>query len=165
MGLVGCYKVIKVEERKEGKICKSIWVYNLCRSYKKKIYMYDCKYKFTEQVTIQRENKNISNKVEQKVLKDLKQYNLSLKYIAEENNISDNTVRNILKEHMKDYSKNIINLPRVILFDEFKADTTEGKYAFKLNAPIHKKVLDILPNRKKRVSRTVFYIYRKIDTQ
>lgn len=165
MGLVGCYKVIKVEERKEGKICKSIWVYNLCRSYKKKIYMYDCKYKFTEQVTIQRENKNISNKVEQKVLKDLKQYNLSLKYIAEENNISDNTVRNILKEHMKDYSKNIINLPRVISFDEFKADTTEGKYAFKLNAPIHKKVLDILPNRKKRVSRTVFYIYRKIDTQ
>ncbi len=89
---------------------------------------------------IQRENKNISNKIEQKVLKDLKQYNLSLKYIAEENNISDNTVRNILKEHTKDYPKNIINLPRVITFDEFKADTTEGKYAFKLNAPIHKKV-------------------------
>ena len=86
----------------------------------------DCKYKFTEQVTIQRENKNISNKVEQKVLKDLKQYNLSLKYIAEENNISDNTVRNILKEHMKDYSKNIINLPRVISFDEFKEDTTDA---------------------------------------
>lgn len=61
MGLVGCYKVIKVEERKEGKICKSIWVYNLCRAYKKKI---SCKYKFTEQVTIQRENKNISNKIE-----------------------------------------------------------------------------------------------------
>ena len=66
------------------------------------------------QVTIQRENKNISNKVKQKVLKDLKQYSLSLKYIAEENNISDNTVRNILKEHMKDYQKNVINLPRVI---------------------------------------------------
>lgn len=40
---------------------------------------------------IQRENKNISNKVEQKVLIDLKQYNLSLKHIAEVNNISDNT--------------------------------------------------------------------------
>lgn len=74
------------------------------------------------QVTIQRENKNISNKVKQKVLKDLKQYSLSLKYIAEENNISDNTVRNILKEHMKDYQKNVINLPRVISFGEFKAD-------------------------------------------
>ena len=43
---------------------------------------------------IQRENKNISNKAEQKVLIDLKQYNLSLKYIAEVNNISDNR-RNI----------------------------------------------------------------------
>lgn len=74
------------------------------------------------QVTIQRENKNISNKVKQKVLKDLKQYSLSLKYIAEENNISDNTVRNILKEHMKDYQKNVINLPRVISFGELKAD-------------------------------------------
>ena len=74
------------------------------------------------QVTIQRENKNISNKVKQKVLKDLKQYSLSLKYIAEENNISDNTVRNILKEHMKDYQKNAINLPRVISFGEFKAN-------------------------------------------
>lgn len=84
------------------------------------------------------------------MLKDLKQYNLSLKYIAEENNISDNTVRNILKKHIKDYPKNVINLPKVITFDEFKADTTEGKYAFKLNAPIHKKVFDILPNRKKK---------------
>lgn len=41
------------------------------------------------------------------------------------------------------------NLPRVISFDEFKADTKEGKYAFVLNDPIHKKVLDILSNRKK----------------
>lgn len=77
------------------------------------------------------------------MLKDLKQYSLSLKYIAEENNISDNT------EHTKDYSKNIINLPRVISFDEFKADTKEGKYAFVLNDPIHKETLDVLSNRKK----------------
>ena len=116
---------------------------------KRRFICHGCKYKFTEQVTIQRKNKNISNKVEQKVLKDLKQYNLSLKYIAEENNISDNTVRNILKEHTKDYPKNIINLPRVISFDEFKADTKEGKYAFVLNDPIHKETLDVLSNRKK----------------
>ena len=43
----------------------------------------------------------------------------------------------------------IINLPRIISFDEFKADTNEGKYAFVLNDPIHKRVLDILPSRKK----------------
>ena len=186
MGLDGSYKVIKVEERKEGKvIAKFIYVGTTSKKckcpkcgkhtksvhdrlkpitlkyvkafefityivlIKRRFICHGCKYKFTEQVTIQRENKNISNKVEQKVLKDLKQYNLSLKYIAEENNISDNTVRNILKEHTKDYPKNIINLPRVISFDEFKADTKEGKYAFVLNDPIHKETLDVLSNRKK----------------
>ena len=186
MGLDGGYKVIKVEERKEGKVIdKFIYVGTTSKKckcpkcgkhtksvhdrlkpitlkyvkafefityivlIKRRFICHGCKYKFTEQVTIQRENKNISNKVEQKVLKDLKQYNLSLKYIAEENNISDNTVRNILKEHTKDYPKNIINLPRVISFDEFKADTKEGKYAFVLNDPIHKETLDVLSNRKK----------------
>lgn len=45
---------------------------------KRRFICHGCKYKFTESVTIQRENKNISNKIEQKVLMDLKQYNLSL---------------------------------------------------------------------------------------
>lgn len=45
--------------------------------------------------------------------------------------------------------KYIKNLPAVISFDEFKADTKSGKYAFILNDPIHNKVLDILPERKK----------------
>ena len=180
------YKVIKTEERNEGKVtAKFIYIETTskkckcpkCGKYTKSVHdklkpitlkyvkafefityvilikrrfvCHECKYKFTESVTIQREKKNISNKVEQKVLKDLKQYNLSLKYIAEENNISDNTVRNILKEHMKDYPKHVISLPRVISFDEFKADTKEGKYAFVLNDPIHKEALDVLSNRKK----------------
>ena len=37
----------------------------------------------------------------------------------------------------------------MISFDEFKAETKEGKYAFMLNNPIHKKVLGILSSRKK----------------
>ena len=186
MGLDEGYKVIKTEERNEGKVtAKFIYIETTSKKYKcpkcgkytksvhdklkpitlkyvkvfeyityvilikRRFVCHECKYKFTESVTIQREKKNISNKVEQKVLKDLKQYNLSLKYIAEENNISDNTVRNILKEHMKDYPKHVISLPRVISFDEFKADTKEGKYAFVLNDPIHKEALDVLSNRKK----------------
>ena len=116
---------------------------------KKRFICHKCNYKFTEPVTIQGESKSISNKVEQKILIDLRNYNLSLKYIAEENNVSDNTIRNILKESMANYPEHVINLPRVISFDEFKADTKKGKYAFVLNNPIHKKVLDILPNRKK----------------
>ena len=45
----------------------------------------------------------------------------------------------------------IINLPRVISFDEFKADTNEGKYAFVLND-----LSDILPSRKK--AKYIFYL-------
>lgn len=92
------------------------------------------------------------------MLKDLKQYSLSLKYIAEENNISDNTVRNILKKHIKYYPKNVINLPKVISFDEFKSDTREGKYAFVLNDPIHKETLDVLSNKKKNTLYNILHI-------
>ena len=80
---------------------------------------------------------------------DLREYNLSLKYIAKSNNVSDNTVRNILKEYMKDYKKYLKTVPSVISFDEFKADTRKGKYAFIINDLLHKKTLDILPTRKK----------------
>ena len=41
---------------------------------KRRLICHDCKYKFTEPVTIQRENKNISNKVKQKFLIDLKHH-------------------------------------------------------------------------------------------
>ena len=115
---------------------------------KRRFICHKCNKKFTEKVDINASNSSIGNKLKQKVLKDLLNYNLSLKYIANENNISDNEVRNILIESFvyPDYQK---NLPRVISIDEFKADTNEGKYAFILNDPIHKKTLDILPNRKK----------------
>ena len=59
---------------------------------KRRFICHKCEHKFTEKV-----NKSILSKVEQKILVDLKKYNLSLKYILEENNISDNIVRNILK--------------------------------------------------------------------
>lgn len=74
---------------------------------------------------------------------------MSIKYISESNNISSFSVRRILEIAMKDYPEHITNLPKVISFDEFKADTKEGKYAFVLNDPIHRKCLDILPQRKK----------------
>ena len=65
----------------------------------------------------------MSRKLEQKILIDLREYNLSLTYIAEHNNISDNEVRKILKDYMKNYPNHLRNLPSVISFDEFKADT------------------------------------------
>lgn len=116
---------------------------------KRRFICYRCNKRFTEQSELNDKNTSISNKLKQKILKDLKEYNLTLDYIAINNEVSDNTVRNILKEAMSDYPKQVKNLPRVISLDEFKADTNEGKYACVLNDPIHKKVLDILPSRKK----------------
>lgn len=55
----------------------------------------------------------------------------------------------MLKNAMNEYPEYVKNLPRVISFDEFKADTNKGKYAFIVNDPIHRKALDILPERKK----------------
>lgn len=116
---------------------------------KRRFICHKCNKKFTEPSTINEKSKSISNMLEQKILKDLLNYNLSLKYIAEENGVNDMSVRNILKKTLTDYPEQVKNLPRVISLDEFKADTNEGKYACVLNDPIHKKVLDILPSRKK----------------
>lgn len=44
--------------------------------------------------------------------------------------------------------KHVIKLSKVISFDKFKADTREGNYAFTINDSIHKKVLNVLSNRK-----------------
>lgn len=117
--------------------------------YKRRFKCKECEKVFTENNYINGTKKTISLKLEQKILMDLRDYNLSIKYIGEKNNVSDNTVRNILKNNMKNYPEHLRLLPSVISFDEFKADTTRGKYAFIVNDLLHKKVLDILPTRKK----------------
>ena len=117
--------------------------------YKKRYHCYNCNKIFTEELNINTSKGNISNKVKIQIRKDLLNYNLSLKYIAEKNRVSITVVENEMLDIISGMPKYVINLPRVISFDEFKADTKEGRYAFILNDPIHKKVLDILPNRKK----------------
>lgn len=116
---------------------------------KKRFICHKCNKRFTEKVDLNERGKTISNKLQQKILKDLLDYNLSIKYIAKTNGVSPGIVRIVLKEAMNNYPQHVTNLPKVISFDEFKADTRESKYAFVLNDPIHKKVLDILPKRKK----------------
>lgn len=116
---------------------------------KRRFICHNCKKKITEELNINKHKSTISNKLELKVRKDLLNYNLSIKYIAEENNISDVEVRNILLDAMYDYPDNVKTLPQVISIDEFAAHTSYGKYALIINDPIKKKTLDILPNRKK----------------
>lgn len=116
---------------------------------KRRFICHKCNKTFTEPTNLNQKGCCISNGVKQKIRKQLLNYNLSMKYIAEENNVSDVAVRNELKSMMKDYPEFPNSLPRVISFDEFKADTNYGKYAFIMNDPIHKKTLDVLPSRKK----------------
>ena len=108
-----------------------------------------CNKRIIEDVGIISKGRNISNALEIKIRKDLLKTCYSIKDIAENNNVSPDKVRNILLEVMNDYPENVKTLPDVISFDEFKADTDEGKYAFIINDPIGKRTLDILPNRKK----------------
>ena len=117
--------------------------------YKRRFNCSNCGKRFTEDNFINDKGKNISLKLEQKILLDLMDYNLSMSYIAKTNNISDNKVRSILENYMKSYPETLKNLPSIISFDEFKADTRKGKYAFIINDIVHKKTLDVLPTRKK----------------
>ena len=117
--------------------------------YKKRYHCYNCNKIFMEELNINTSKGSISNKVKIQIRKDLLNYNLSLKYISEKNRVSITTVENELLEITSTIPNHLKNLPKVISFDEFKADTKEGKYAFILNDPIHRKVLDVLPNRKK----------------
>ena len=117
--------------------------------YKRRFRCYNCNKIFTEPMNLNAKNGSISNKTKIQIRRDLLDYNMTIDKIATKNHVSKYTVRKELEEATElipEYQK---NLPKVISFDEFKADTEEGKYAFILNDPIHKKVLDVLPSRKK----------------
>ncbi len=104
---------------------------------------------FTEDLDLTTKNGSISNATKIQIRKDLLDYNLTIDKIAIKNHVSKYIVRRELEEATSTIPNYIKNLPEVISFDEFKADTSEGKYAFILNDLIHKRVLDILPHRKK----------------
>lgn len=116
---------------------------------KRRFICHKCDKKFTEPTNINSKRCTISNKLKIKIRNDLLQYNLSIKYIAQTNGVSDVTVRNELLEAMSNYPDNVKNLPQVVSIDEFKADTEYGKYACILNDPLHKRTIDVLPCRKK----------------
>ena len=117
--------------------------------YKRRFHCYNCNKIFTEQMNLNTKNGSISNKIKIQIRRDLLDYNLTIDKIAVKNHVSKYIVRKELEEATQLIPDNQKNLPKVISFDEFKADTEEGKYAFILNDPIHKKVLDVLSSRKK----------------
>ena len=124
--------------------------------HKRRFHCYKCNKIFTEEMNLIDKNGSVSNATKIQIRKDLLDYNLTIEYIAKKNHVSKYIVRKELMEATRTIPDHHKNLPKVISFDEFKADTKEGKYAFILNDPMHKKVLDILPNRKKEYLNNYF---------
>ena len=116
---------------------------------KRRFICHNCKKKVTENLGINNSKKTITNMLEIKIRKDLLKPNFNIKQIAEDNNISPDSVRCILKNVMSNHPDYLRTLPEVISLDEFKADTKYCKYAFIINDPIKKRTLDVLSSRKK----------------
>ena len=116
---------------------------------KRRFICHNCNKKIVEDLNMNGLKKTVSNGLEIKIRKDLLKPNFNIKQIAEDNDVSQDKVRNILKEAMSNYPDYLKTLPEVISLDEFKADTSYGKYACVVNNPIKKKIIDVLPSRKK----------------
>jgi transposase len=112
---------------------------------KKRFHCNDCNTNVTENITGIDKNCFISNALKRSVTFSLKRIS-SLKDICLSHNVSYSTVYRSLEK--VSHKSHIFSLPPVISFDEFRANTTEGKYAFMVVNPISKKILEILPDRK-----------------
>lgn len=123
---------------------------------KRRFICHKCKKKIVEDLGINLNKRTISKSLEIKIRKDLLKPNFNIKQIAEDNNVSHNCIRTILKSAMDDYPEYLRTLPQVISLDEFKADTAYGKYACVVNDPIKRKILDVLPTRRKEYLMSYF---------
>ena len=92
----------------------------------------DCNHFFSDSTNIILKGERIAKSTKINILLDLKEDH-TFKYIAQKNNISLQTVIDILESHIKPVRK---ILPEVICIDEFKnLRTADGKYAFRNPRP------------------------------
>lgn len=112
---------------------------------KKRFKCSDCNLKITEQLKLVEKNCFISNGIRKSIFFSLTQMG-SLKSIAANHNVSSTTVYQALNKVPP--VKKTFSLPSVLSFDEFRANTSDGKYAFMAVDPINKRILEILPSRR-----------------
>lgn len=118
---------------------------------------FKCKYcnkTFNQPASFISKGCNLSIMVKENILKE-SSYKQSFKDVSKRTNVSQTTVSNEFKKNIHDYR---CHLSRIICFDEFKASTTAGKYAFIIGDPESGEILDILP------SRLQDYIYHYFNT-
>ena len=118
---------------------------------------FKCKYcnkTFNQPASFISKGCNLSIMVKENILKE-SSYKQSFKDVSKRTNVSQTTVSNEFKKNIHDYR---CHLSRIICFDEFKASTIAGKYAFIIGNPESGEILDILP------SRLQDYIYHYFNT-
>lgn len=107
-----------------------------------------CNKRFPESNSFVDKYAKISNQLNMKIIDDLKTPD-TFKSIATSNNVSSSTVIRRSDEHISVIK---LDLPEVISLDEFKKSNSkikDGKYALSIADPINKKIIDIIPNRRK----------------
>lgn len=87
----------------------------------------------------------MSKRLIETVFSKLREPNSNIKEVAKSVEVSSTTVLNLVKL----LSFNTRELPEIFGFDEFKANTNQGKYACSIVDIVNKKIIDILPDRKK----------------
>ena len=102
-----------------------------------------CKKRFYEDISFLPKYHRITNRLAAYVINLLKEAG-SIKSVAKAVNLSQTTVTRIFDN--VEYSNK--TLPRVISLDEFRGNAGGEKFQCIITDPEHKKVLDILPNRK-----------------
>lgn len=134
---VSCIKILKIAE------------YNaILKLHKQRFKCKNCQKTFTAETNFVNKNCSISNDVKTAVTIKLKK-NISEKDIAQELNISPNTVNRIINSFFKKHLPNTKYLPKVLCFDEFKATKDcEGSMAFIYCNQKTGEIIDILPDRR-----------------
>ena len=103
----------------------------------------NCKKTFNERCNLIKKNYNSSNAVITKILEECRTKQ-SFKDIAKSINVSLPTVVKYFNFHVSNTRK---TLTQTLCFDEFKASTNAGKYAFIIGDPISGEIIDIIKTR------------------
>lgn len=101
-----------------------------------------CKKRFPEETPFLPRYHRMSNRLVKSIINELRNVQ-SLKSVAERSNVSVPTVCRVLRY----LSYSVDKLPTVLSIDEFKGNTSEGKYQCIITDPHNKRVLDILKSR------------------
>lgn len=103
----------------------------------------NCKKRFYEQISFLPRYHRITSRLVVNILDSLRTVH-SIKHVAKAANVSSTTATRIF-DHINYTNR---SLPRVLSMDEFKGNAGGEKFQCIITDPEHKKVLDVLPNRK-----------------